>query len=425
MDYAEARVLLDRLPRFEVKPGLERTDRLLSFLERPERQYPAIHVAGTNGKGSVVAILDAILRESGYCVGRFTSPEVLDFRDRIAIDGAWLSEGEWAEGVDRLEPALKPATDLPAQFEAITALALDAFARKDVDIAVVEVGLGGRFDATNLVEPTVTILTNVSLDHTAILGDSIEKIAWEKAGIAKPGVPWVVGALPPQAAPIVQAEARKVGAPVVSSQEMEVSVADGASPGLVLLRGTGFPETVEFALPGVYQRENLRIALRAVQLLRERGFTISADAIEEGLRTVRWPGRLEVVRRSPDVVLDGAHNVAGARALAEEIVRWVPDAARRHLVFGVLADKDVDGILGALFPHFASVALTRSTSPRAMPTSRLAERLDGLSVPFACYDSLVEALTASLASASEDEVWVVAGSLTVVAEARQYLEGDR
>jgi len=425
MDYAAARALLDRLPRFEVKPGLERTDRLLASLERPERRYPAIHVAGTNGKGSVVAILDAILRAAGFRVGRFTSPEVLDFRDRITVDGVWLSEREWAEGIERLAPVLASATDIPAQFEAITALALDAFARKGIDIAVVEVGLGGRFDATNLVEPTVTILTNVSLDHTAILGDSIEKIAWEKAGIAKPGVPWVVGALSPQAAVIVDEEARRVGAPVVSFQEVEVSVADGAAPDSVALRGTDLPATVEFALPGAYQRENLRIALRTVQLLRERGFTISADAIEEGLRTVRWPGRLEVVRHSPDVVLDGAHNVAGARALAEEIVRRVPDAGRRHLVFGVLADKDVDGILSALVPHFATVALTRSTSPRAMLPSRLAERLDGLSVPFACYDSLVEALTASLASASEDEVWVVAGSLTVVAEARRYLEGDR
>jgi len=425
MDYAAARALLDRLPRFEVKPGLERTDRLLAALERPERRYPAIHVAGTNGKGSVVAILDAILRESGYRVGRFTSPEVLDFRDRITVDGVWLSEPEWAEGVERLAPALASATDTPAQFEAITALAFDAFARKDVDIAVVEVGLGGRFDATNLVEPTVTVLTNVSLDHTAILGDSIEEIAREKAGIAKPGVPWVLGSLSPQAASVVESEAREVGAPVVSSQEVEVSAADDVSPGSVALRGAGLPGTVEFALPGAYQRENLRIALRVVQLLRERGFTIPAGAIEEGLRAVRWPGRFEVVRRSPDVILDGAHNVAGARALAEEIVRWVSDAARRHLIFGVLADKDIDGILGALAPHFASVALTRSTSPRAMLPNRLTERLDGLSVPFACYDSVVEALTASLALASENEVWVVAGSLTVVAEARRFLEGDR
>ncbi len=424
MDYREARAVLDRLPRFEVKPGLERVGRLLDALGHPERAYPSIHVAGTNGKGSVVAMLDAVLRSAGFRVGRFTSPEVVDFRDRITIDGRWLSEAEWALGVERMAPALDEAEDTPAQFEAITALALDAFARHGVDVAAVEVGLGGRFDATNLVEPILTILTNVSLDHASILGDRLDRIAWEKAGIGKSGVVLLTGDLSPEIETIVAAASSETGASLVDAANVDVSLVSETG-GLATYRvgATGLAERIDLSLLGGYQRENLRIVLRAVQLLRDRGLDLPSAAVAQGLRSVSWPGRFEVVRRSPEVILDGAHNVAGAAALAAEIERRVPQRSRRHLVLGILADKDVAGIAGTLVPRFVDVALTRSASPRALPVEELARQLDGLSVPVTCYDAVAEALAASLATAREDDVWVVAGSLTVVAEARRFLEG--
>ena len=424
MDYAQARAALDRLPRFEVKPGLERIGRLLEALGHPERAYPAIHVAGTNGKGSVVAMLDAVLRYAGHRVGRFTSPEVIDFRDRIVVDGRWLSEAEWAAGVERMADAMNEPGDPPAQFEAITALALDAFARHAVDVAVVEVGLGGRFDATNLVEPILSILTNVSLDHTAILGDSIERITWEKVGIAKEGTPLLIGALPASALPIVERECADVGAELLRSDEITVlRISEGDIFTSYRVNSAGLPESVDLPLLGGYQRENLAIVLRAIQFLRERGVRVPSSAVAEGLRTVSWPGRFEVVRRSPTVILEGAHNLGGAQALAADIDRRLPDLARRKLLFGVLADKDAAGMLATLAPHFGHVALAQSASPRALPVEKLERLMDGLRVPLTCYDSVESALAAGLASADPDDVWVVAGSLTVVAEARRFLEG--
>jgi dihydrofolate synthase/folylpolyglutamate synthase len=426
MNYSEARALLDRLPRFEVKPGLERVGRLLDVLGHPERAFPAVHVAGTNGKGSVVAMLDAVLRRAGYRVGRFTSPELLDFRDRIVIDGEWLSEPEWAAGVVRMEAALGDCEDPPAQFEAITALALDAFARHAVDVAVVEVGLGGRFDATNLVETILSILTNVSLDHTAILGDSVERIAWEKAGIAKSGAPFLTGPLSENVLAIVEEECADVGTELERSDAVELSlIAEEDSIARYSCGAPDLPGRIELPLLGGYQRENLRIVLRAVQLLRGRGFVVPSGAVEGGLRSVTWPGRFEVVRRAPTVILEGAHNVAGAEALAGDIERCAPDKARRHLVFGVLADKDAGGMLGALVPAFSSVSLTQSTSPRALPVTELARLMREVPVPYTCYDSVKGALADLLSHPETDDVWVVAGSLTVVAEARHILEGGR
>jgi dihydrofolate synthase/folylpolyglutamate synthase len=426
MEYREARSLLDRLPRLEVKPGLSRTEHLLDALGHPERGFLAVHVAGTNGKGSVVAMLDGVLRQAGYRVGRFTSPELIDFRDRISIDGEWLAEAEWAAGIARMEAALVDSSDRPTQFEAIAALAFDAFSRRKVDIALVEVGLGGRFDATNLVRPLVTIVCNVSFDHTAVLGGTLEQIAWEKAGIAKPGIPFLYGDLLPEAKTVVLAECDKAGGVPVSVCEIEVHRAE-ADWDAVRYRvdRTGFPEQVEMKLLGSYQRENLRFVLGAIEVLRECGFDVSEGALVEGLRTAQWPGRFEVFGRSPTVVLEGAHNVAAAHALAADVASFVPEKKRRSLVLGVLADKDVAGMVRALVPAFSRVALCRSSSPRALSVETLGRHVAALSATFACYHSVEQALDACVAASSPNGLVVVAGSLTVVSEARRRLvEGE-
>jgi len=426
MDYAAARAVLDRLPRLEVKPGLSRTNRLLDALGHPEGAFPAVHVAGTNGKGSVVAMLDAVLRRAGHRVGRFTSPELIDFRDRIAIDGAWLSEAEWADGIARMEAELVDSSDPPTQFEATAALAFDAFSRYAVDVALVEVGLGGRFDATNVVRPLVSILCNVSLDHTAVLGESIEQIAWEKAGIAKPGVPLLFGDLPEEAAAVVLAECAEVGAVPLPAAGIEVerTRVDWEAATYRVAR-PGLPDSLGLGLLGGYQLGNLRLVLGAIERLRDRGFDVPEAAVAEGLRAVRWPGRFEVARRRPNVVLEGAHNVAGAEWLVVDIETFVPDRNRRQLVLGVLADKDAEGIGRALAAAFDRAALCASESPRALPVDRLREAVGGLFLQSTWYDSVVGAMEEVVPALDGEDTLMVAGSLTVVAEARRWLEEVR
>lgn len=424
MDYPEARALLDRLPRLLVKPGLARVRRLLDALGNPERAYPAVHVAGTNGKGSVVAMLDGILRAAGYRVGRYTSPELEDFRDRICVDGTWISETQLAAVTARLAVTLFADPDLPSQFEAITAIAFEHFRAVEIDVAVVEVGLGGRFDATNVVAPVVSILTNVTLDHTAVLGDTLTEIAWEKAGIAKAGIPLLVGRLAPSVAAVVRAECAAAGAPLDSADG--VGVARGQATldrAMYAIAADDLPSEVELGLVGGYQLDNLRLVLRAVQLVRAAGIPIPSDAVRNGLAAVRWPGRAEVVRRRPTVVLEGAHNPAGAEELARDVARWAPERRRRWLVLGVLADKDVDGIVRCLVPQFPRVTVCQSRSPRALPVEELARRVREHGTECACYDSVERAVAETVARAGPEDVVVVTGSLTVVAEARQELKG--
>ncbi len=422
MDYAASRELLDRLPRFEVKPGLERIDRLLSSLGRPERSFPAIHVTGTNGKGSVVAMLASILQHAGYHVGRYTSPDLLDFRDRICVDGEWISEGAFAGVVTQMRSELLARNDLPSQFEALTAVAFEHFRARRVDLAVVEVGLGGRFDATNVVTPILTVMTNVSLDHTALLGGTEAEIAWEKVGIAKPAVPLLIGNLSPDAEAVVRRECAAVGAPLrVAEVAVECRGREGRYD-VFDVRGNGLPRAVRLPLLGAYQRDNLRIALSAVPALRERGWHISSEAVADGVASVEWPGRWEVVRQAPAVILDGAHNPAAAAAVAQAIAEWEPRRERRVLLLGILADKDVANVVAALAPQFARIAVTASSSPRALDVELLARQVEKAGGRPIRYDSIEEGVCGLLAQANPRDTILVTGSLTVVAEARRALE---
>jgi dihydrofolate synthase/folylpolyglutamate synthase len=423
MDYAESRALLDRLPQFEVKPGLERIDRLLSLLGHPERSFPAIHVTGTNGKGSVVAMLATILQCAGYRVGRYTSPDLIDFRDRICVDGEWISEAAFAAAVERMAPELFAGGDLPSQFEALTAAGFEHFRARFVDVAVVEVGLGGRFDATNVVAPILTVLTNVSLDHTALLGSTVAEIAWEKAGIAKPGVPMVIGELHPSAQAVVTAECARVGAPLHNTDAQVERKASAGRAGAYVIRGDDLPQQVDLPLLGSYQLDNLRLALTCVLLLRERGWSLPLDAVAAGLASVRWPGRWELMRANPAVLLDGAHNVAAASVVAQAIVDWEPDRQRRTLLVGILRDKDVGGVVAALAPHFGRIGVTASSSPRALGSDELAVYVEKHVERCIRYDSVEEGVRDLVRRADPRDTILVTGSLTVVAEARRALGG--
>jgi len=422
MEYAESRRLLDRLPRFEVKPGLARIARLLDRLGHPERSFPAVHVTGTNGKGSVVAMLSSILQAAGYRVGRYTSPDVVDFRDRICVNGEWIAEDALADIVARLTPEF-PHVDVPSQFEALTAIAFEHFRAAGVDLAVVEVGLGGRYDATNVVRPVLTVLTNVSLDHTALLGPTEEAIAWEKAGIAKTGVPMLVGPLSSSVEAVVRRECATLGAPI---RQPSVSLRRlGRREALAgyAVDAADLPNVVHIPLLAPYQIENLRLVLAAVSLLREVGYDISQDAVRDGLSRAAWPGRWEVVRSAPTVILDGAHNPGAAVVAAAAIEEWEPDPKRRRLLIGILADKDAAAIVDTLVPRFATVAVTASRSPRALAPSALANLVARHGVPYIQYDSVEEGVREGVRCADPEDTILVTGSLTVVAEARRALGG--
>lgn len=426
MDSCAVRQFLARFPQFEVKPGLERIRCLMDALSSPQCCFPAVHVTGTNGKGSVVAMLDAVLRAAGLCIGRYTSPELIDFRDRITVNGVWISEREMACGLERMADVLARMEDRPSQFEVITALALDLFARRAVDLAVVEVGLGGRFDATNVVRSEVCLVTNVTLDHQHLLGSTEEAIAWEKAGIVKAGSAVLTGALSPAVEQIVRAECAACGAELVEDDVIRVQrIARDWASATYHVQGFAEIEQLEIPLLGGRQAENLRLVLRTVLVLRSRGLSIPASAVADGLRSVFWPGRFEVLRRDPTVVLDGAHNPAGISGLIEDVAAMVPCRQNRSLLFGILKDKDVEEALRLLATVFPTIGVCASGNPRAVPVEELADRASVHFARVAAYATVEDGMASWVSNANVDEVLVVAGSLSVVAQARRRGAGAR
>jgi len=421
VNYIEARRALEGLPSTEVKPGLDRIVRLLEHLGHPEREFPAIHVAGTNGKGSVVAMLSSVLTHAGYRIGRFTSPDLIDFRDRISVDGEWISKKEFSQQVDQILPFLTDTQDPPTLFEVLTAIAFSHFAKRKVDLAVVEVGLGGRYDATNVVQSMLTILTTVGMDHTALLGDTIEKIAWEKAGIAKESVPFIIGDLSPQAEGVAQKECERVGTELVNVTDITLKRSSyGLDFAAYEVGVSSLPKSVKIPLVATYQQENLRLVLKAITELR-RGLEIADEAIVSGLASTEWPGRFEVMSREPLIILDGAHNPHAMRALATEVKTFFPQSDKRQLLFGVLADKEYGAMARTLFSLFSRVTLTSSHSPRALPADRLAGIAADMSVDYGLTGSVTEGLATAQARLRPDDALLITGSLTVVREARALL----
>jgi dihydrofolate synthase/folylpolyglutamate synthase len=422
VDYITARQALEKLPSLEVKPGLERVKRLLSHLGNPQRAFPAIHVTGTNGKGSVVAMLSSVLERAGYKVGRYTSPELIDFRDRISVNGQWISKQQFAQQVNRILPLLQDTHDLPTLFEALTAIAFSHFAAQKVDIAVVEVGLGGRYDATNVVNPILTILTTVAMDHTALLGNSLEKIAWEKAGIAKQGVPLLTGKLASQAEKVVHQECLKVNAVLIDRLDFGLErLSHDLEYASYQVGSTSLPRLVKIPLIASYQKGNLHLALAAILELRKKGISIDNDAVVCGLASTTWPGRFEVINRQPLIIIDGAHNPSAAEAIARQIQEIFPDKEKRHLLFGVLADKDYRAMSNLLFGLFSHVTLTQSNNPRALKAQELSKIAQELGVSYVETDSVIDGLTAALNAQKKQDALLITGSLTIVREARPAL----
>jgi dihydrofolate synthase/folylpolyglutamate synthase len=407
--YAETIAYLQGL---EVSKGwdlkLERMRAALAARGHPERRFRALHVAGTNGKGSTAAMLEAVLRAAGYRTGLYTSPHLVDFAERIRAGGLAMPHEAIVDLVAELRVALERAGIALTHFELATLLGFEWLARVGVDVAVVEVGLGGRLDATNTCEPIGTAITSIGRDHEEFLGRALAGIAREKAGIAKPGVPLVLGPVAPEIEAVIAEVAAGVGAPLVSAGRDAVLEPTGAfrAPGVVWDRLT-------IGLPGAFQRDNARTALALLAAVRT-ALPVGADAVRDGLATVSWPGRLADLGGTPRVIADGAHNPDGVAALVRELPRL---AAGRPLtlVFAVMADKAWEGMLEALAAHATRVIATRVGRRGLDP--RLVARALGDRMPVDVVEPAPAAIAHARAVAEPDGVVLIAGSLFLVGEA--------
>jgi dihydrofolate synthase/folylpolyglutamate synthase len=407
----QAIAYLKQLPHTEVKPGLERIRALLESVDNPHERLRAVHIGGTNGKGSVAVMIASVLQSAGYRVGLYTSPHLISYCERIQINGAPIAEDDFAHIADELMPIADAMADKPTQFEFMTALAFLYFLRQKIDIAVIEVGLGGRFDATNVITPMVGVLTNVELDHTDLLGETLEQIAWEKAGIAKRGVPLVTGERKPNALEVIARECAAVGAPLIPARQRARRTDFTWEYQEFEVWGEG---KVRMKLLGGYQRENLNVALEALEVLRQ-SLKIPHEALVRGLEQASWPGRFEVVQREPYIILDGAHNPHAARALREDVRRYRERYAlhKSALLFGVLRDKAYQTMAEILFPDFDEIVLVKPDSPRALEPSALLSLAPAAKI---C-DTISEGL--DVARASGVELICVTGSLYVIGAAKR------
>jgi len=373
---------LARLEWFGIKLGLDTIGALAAALGHPDHAYPVVHVAGTNGKGSVVAMLERAIRASGRRTGRYTSPHLVRLEERFAIDGVPVEPAELDRALSIVRRAAEsraladPHLPAPTYFEVTTAAAFEVFRSAAVDVAVIEVGLGGRFDATNVVSPVLSVITSIDFDHEAHLGRTLGAIAGEKAGIIKPGVPVVVGPVGSEALDVVSRTAAAAGAPLhLVTEECRVearSLGSGRREATFRTRrGTYGP--VVLALRGNYQVANAAIAVVAADRLSELGLAMDPAAVVTGLADARWPGRLDVIEIGDRrITIDGAHNAAGAEALAAYLREAHPEGV--PVVFGVMTDKAIDGMIAAIAPLARPLVVTRAPGRRAATAEDLASR---------------------------------------------------
>ncbi|HJV65836.1 MAG TPA: folylpolyglutamate synthase/dihydrofolate synthase family protein [Geomonas sp.] len=418
MTYAEILSRIYALGRFGMKPGLERISKLLAALGNPEKAFATVHVVGTNGKGSTASFLSSILSAGGHRTGLFTSPHLTSFTERIRINGDEIDEATVVRLAERVMAAAPPESTF---FEIITGLAALCFAEQGVEIAVVEAGMGGRLDATNAMQGVLTVVTQVSLDHTDYLGAGLGQIATEKAGICKPGTVLVSADQHPDAAHAIAQRASEVGAQLyLCGRDFEACWQHGK----LSYRGLGLTLAgVESGLKGRYQSGNAALALAAAELLTAMGYPLSREAMIAGIGRASWPGRMEIFPGPPRVLLDGAHNPDGARALAEAL----GDLPRKRLlmVVGVMADKELSGLLGHLLPLADRVFAVAPALERALPAQELADFCRAAGAEAEAAGSVPDGLERARQAAADDDLVVVCGSLFTVGEARSLLVSRR
>lgn len=423
VDYSLTRSLRYSPEKF----NLGRMHRLVDMLGSPHTQYPVVHVAGTKGKGSTSALIAGVLQDAGYKVGFYTSPHMIDFTERIQVNRVPVTHEELVKLVDDLKPAVEQIEQLTT-FELTTAAAFLHFARQKVDIAVIEVGLGGRLDATNVVNPLISVITSLSMDHMNVLGDTLAKIAGEKAGIIKPGRPVVVAPQKPEAIEMVQRIAAERKSPLtkVDDEYAIVPIRNSLKEQVFEIHrkksGNILPVGIEFSLPllGAHQAQNAVTAYTVLEKLQRMGWKIELENIQRGFSGVKWPGRFEILQHSPLVVIDSAHNLDSAEKLAQTVRDYLPGRPLT-LIFGASEDKDVAGMFRVLAPISEKIIITQSVHPRSFDARQLGEIAKEFSQHVRVEPKLNAALELVLQEAKRNEVVLVTGSIFVAAGVRELM----
>ncbi|MGI6373262.1 MAG: bifunctional folylpolyglutamate synthase/dihydrofolate synthase [Caldicoprobacterales bacterium] len=428
MNYDEALDYIHGTYKFGSKLGLENIKDLLARLGNPQKQYRVIHVAGTNGKGSVTSMITNILHEAGYKVGMFISPYLENFTERIQVELREIPREDLAKTTqqvkEKVDEMVASGRNHPTEFEIVTAIGFLYFARQKIDIAVVEVGLGGRFDATNVVdEPLLSVITAIGFDHMDILGSTLGEIAFEKAGIIKQGRPVVSYPQLGEASSVIREAARERKSPYYEVDGHQIDVKESSLDENVFdfRYGDELYRDLKLKLVGEHQLLNAATALTAIEVVKELGLTVSKEAVVQGLLKTRWPGRLEKIQDNPIILIDGAHNAAGADALAHTVSTYFANDDLT-LVLGVLKDKEVDAIVNRLCPLAHKVIITRPDSPRAMDPVKLSEKVLVYNNNVTVEPDIIRAIHKGIDAAGEQGVILICGSLYLVGAARKYIK---
>ena len=423
MNYREALKYIESTQKFGSILGLERINKLMELLGNPQKKLKFVHVAGTNGKGSTVAFMGSVLTQAGYRVGIYTSPGLHRFNDRIRIGTRDIEDDRLAEIVSRIRRRVEEMTDMglqsPTEFEIITALALVYFHEEDCDVVLLEVGLGGRLDSTNVIEaPMLSVITTIDYDHMDILGHTLGEIAWEKAGILKAGTELILYPQEEEAEKVILKRADDLGIPVHKVSFAHVRYIDHDD---YVQRFLLDNEEYKITILGEHQVRNAVVAVEALNVLDSLGLRIPHDALKRGLLMAKWPGRFEILSHDPMFVVDGAHNLQGVSILKENLAKYFPG---RKVVFimGVLADKNYLEMLQEVLPMAKAFITAPVTSPRALSSEDLRKIIQEEGMEAVSSDSVAEAIEAALLKADGEDVICAFGSLYYVPQVREYFE---
>lgn len=428
-NYKKAIEYIYNLNKFGIKLGLNNITCLLSLFDNPHLKTKVIHVAGTNGKGSTSSTICSILKTAGYKVGLYTSPHLVFFEERMTINGVYITEEEVYDLLERMKPAIKKVANTagcqhPTFFEVVTAMAFLYFYENNVDFAVMEVGLGGRLDATNVCQPLISVITHIDFDHTDRLGNSLGEIAGEKGAIIKQNTPVVSALQFSEAEEVIKNVALKMESPLFSyGKEIKADLVKSQLDGNYFDYKGIFNNIDNLHVPliGEFQVENVSLAIATAELLNNKGFTIKQDDIIKGVNDTHWPGRFEIVKENPLVILDGAHNPNGMNQFISNIKKLIPDK-KIIAVLGVSQDKDYPAILKTVIPQVSQVIITMADNPRATPLPQLYEIVKQYidEEKIIKTNNVAAAIDKSLQIAQDDDVICITGSLFTVGDAKAY-----
>ena len=423
MNYKDAVAWIEGFHRFGIQLGLDRIEQVLHMLDDSHKKTRFVHVAGTNGKGSVCRYISSILTSEGYKTGLYLSPHLVDFRERFQLNDDYISKKRFADIVNRVQPVIEEFTANGTQltyFEVCTIIAFVFFADEQVDYAVVEVGLGGRYDATNVIEPMVSVITNVSLDHQRLLGDSLQAIATEKAGIIKPQIPVVTAAEEPALSIISTTSEKQRSSLTVVSKDKILVQESSSSFQTILFHGSFDDYQVSTHQIGWYQPINIALSIAVIEVLQQQGVFVTKESIITGIKEMNHPGRMQILQHNPIVVVDGAHN-PDAMKQAVESIKNLFSFDRLIVIFGVMKDKDIKEMLKELLPITDIIIVTRPKLDRAAPTNELAHLISKIdsTKQIIKTETVKEAHDESLKIANEKDVIFCTGSLFTVGELLQ------